>query len=300
MTRYRRVVVGHDQTSGVAARSRLRDRERPTRTGRPATQPMPTTQTAVPWRIYLLIDSSTGPTNHPFGTIFYVGNRQDLPEPVDLREVTEAQSLPEEEVAARERLERLNREGIRVIVEVVPEQWQDVARPPGLPRVVGTLCATLHPAPLNERYQSVRWPGSLAQTVERPERVTLPESGAIVRSHQGSVPVATLPLLNPDELFEKHVEFVQGHASPRRVSNELTDGGPLPLFLVTEGRRERGVIQGDFVLGVWMIRSIEPLNEERTAWRVVRDHDPETEGALRRRYLHHLVQTGDALLLRKA
>lgn len=32
---------------------------------------MPVTREAAPWRIYLLIDSSTGPTNHPLGTIFY-------------------------------------------------------------------------------------------------------------------------------------------------------------------------------------------------------------------------------------
>lgn len=261
---------------------------------------MPTPQTAAPWRIYLLIDSNTGPTNHPLGTIFYVGLRSDLPEPVDLREAAEPESLPEAEVAARARLGHLNREGVRVIVEVVPEQWQERARPPGLPRVVGTLCAALHPAPLNERYQAVRWPASLAQTVEKMDQVALPESGAIVRNHQGSVPVATLPLLDPDELFEKHVEFVEGRTSPRSVSNELAAVGPLPLFLVTEGRRDRGVIPGDFVLGVWMIERIEPLDEERRNWRVVRADDPELEGALRRRYLHHLIQTGDALRLRKA
>ena len=73
-----------------------------------------------PSRIYLLIDSSTGPTNHPLGTIFYVGLRSDLPEPVYLREATEPESLPEAEVAARARLGHLNREGVRVIVEVVP------------------------------------------------------------------------------------------------------------------------------------------------------------------------------------
>ena len=261
---------------------------------------MPVTREAAPWRIYLLIDSSTGPTNHPLGTIFYVGLRSDLPEPVYLREATEPESLPEAEVAARARLGHLNREGVRVIVEVVPEQWQEPARPPGLPRVVGTLCAALHPAPLNERYQAVRWPASLAQTVEKMDQVALPESGAIVRNHQGSVPVATLPLLDPDELFEKHVEFVEGRTSPRSVSNELAAVGPLPLFLVTEGRRDRGVIPGDFVLGVWMIERIEPMDEERRNWRVIRADDPELEGALRRRYLHHLLQTGGALRLRQS
>lgn len=260
---------------------------------------MPTPQTAVPWRIYLLIDTSTKATNHPFGTIFYVGNRQDLPEPVDLREASEPESLPEDETRARKHLKYLNAQGVRVLVEVIPEQHV-LNAPRGLDRAVVALCAALHPPPLNERYQSVRWPGSLAQTVERPEQVALPESGALLRRHQGTVAVATLPLLDPEELFEQHVEIVEGRTSPQRASNELAAGGPLPLFLVTEGRRERGVIQGDFVLGVWMIRSIEPVNEERTVWRVVRAHDPETEGALRRRYLHHLVQTGDALRLRKA
>ena len=104
---------------------------------------MPTPQTAAPWRIYLLIDSSTGPTNHPLGTIFYVGLRSDLPEPVYLREATEPESLPEAEVAARARLGHLNREGVRVIVEVVPEQWQEPARPPGLPLTTPELAAFL-------------------------------------------------------------------------------------------------------------------------------------------------------------
>lgn len=261
---------------------------------------MPTPQTALPWRIYLLIDSSTGPTNHPLGTVFYVGLRSELPEPVDLREATQPESLPEEEETARERLARLNAEGARVIVEVIPEQWRERSGPPGLPRVVGTLCATLHPAPLNIRHAAVRWPGSLAQMVERARRVELPEGGAIIRRHRGSVPVATLPLLDPDTLFTEQVEFVEGRNSPREVSNRLADGGPLPLFLVAEGKTERGVIPGDFVLGAWMIERIEPVDEERIKWRVVRADDPATEGALRRRYLHQLIGTGDALRLRKA
>ncbi len=261
---------------------------------------MPVTQEAVPWRIYLLIDTTTGPTNHALGTIFYVGLRSELPEPADLREATEPESLPEAEQPARERLEHLNREGVRVLVEVIPEQWQESSKPPGLPRVVGTLCATLHPAPLNERHKGVRWPASLAQLVERARRVELPEGGAIIRRHRGSVPVATLPLLDPDTLFTEQVEFVEGRNSPREVSNRLANGGSLPLFLVAEGRTERGVIPGDFVLGAWMIDSIEPVDEERIKWRVVRADDPATEGALRRRYLHHLVGTGDALRLRKA
>lgn len=62
------------------------------------------------------------------------------------------------------------------------------------------------------------------------------------------------------------------------------------------------MIPGDFVLGAWMIERIEPVDEERIKWRVVRADDPATEGALRRRYLHHLVDADarDALSLRKA
>lgn len=257
---------------------------------------------AVPWRIYLLIDPTSGPTNHALGTIFYVGLRDELPQPVDLREATEPQSLPLEETAARERLERLNTEGVRVLVEVIPEQWRETSNPPGLPRVVGTLCATLHPAPFNVRHSGVRWPGSLAQTVESAREVPVPEGGVIIRRHQGSVPVATLPLLDPDTLFQQQVEFVEGRNSPREVSNRLKEGGPLPLFLVAEGRTERGVLPSNFVLGAWMVEQIEPVDEARLRWRVVRTDDAETEGALRRRYLHHLVDAGDpgVLRLRKA
>ncbi|WP_312721213.1 hypothetical protein [Mobilicoccus sp.] len=259
---------------------------------------MPTPTASAPWRIFLLIDPSTRPTNHPLGMIFYVGLRDELPQPVDLREATEPQALPAEETPARERLERLNSEGIRVLVEVIPEQWQESARPPGLPRVVGTLCATLHPAPLNVRHAGVRWPGALAQKVESAREVPVPDGGVIIRRHQGSVPVATLPLLDPDDLFEQQVEFVEGRNSPREVSNRLADGGPLPLFLVAEGRTERGVLPSNFVLGAWMIERIEPVDEERLRWRVVRADDGETEGALRRRYLHHLVDAGDPAVLR--
>lgn len=261
---------------------------------------MPTTQTAVPWRIYLLIDSSTGPINHPFGTIFYVGNRQDLPEPVDLREVTEAQSLPEEEVAARERLERLNREGIRVIVEVIPEQHN--VTPGGLDRALMSLCAALHPAPLNERHEAVRWPGSLVQTVERAQFVPLPEDGAILRTHTGPTPIAQLPVLDEQSLFEESLAVIEGSTAPKTVAKALREGGPLPLLLVADGRSGRGVIPGGFVFGVWVAEAIEPINEGQTRWRVLLHDDPEMVGALRRRYLHQRVSLDDfnALRLRKA
>lgn len=259
---------------------------------------MPAPLAAAPWRIFLLIDSTTAPSNHPLGTIFYVGLRSELPEPVDLREATQPQALPEEEIAARERLALLNAEGVRVLVEVIPEQWQESARPPGLPRVVGTLCATLHPAPLNVRHAGVRWPGALAQKVESAREVPVPDGGVIIRRHQGSVPVATLPLLDPDTLFEQQVEFVEGRTSPREVSNRLLADGPMPLLLVAEGRTERGVLPSNFVLGGWMVERIEPVDEERLRWRVVRADDAQTEGALRRRYLHHLVDAGDPKVLR--
>lgn len=261
---------------------------------------MPTSYAAAPWHIYLLIDPSTGPGNHALGTIFYVGLRSDLPEPVDLREVTEPQSLPEAEVATRERLERLNREGVRVLVEVIPEQWHERTNPPGLPRVVGTLCATLHPAPLNERHKAVRWPASFVQTIERAEEMPLPEGGVIIRRHQERVPIAALSVLDPDELFEQQVALVEGRASPRDVSNRLHEDDPVPLFLVSDGRRERGVTPSNFVLGVWLVQSIEAVDSELTKWRVVRADDPETEGALRRRYLHQRVdlRSLDALHLR--
>lgn len=253
---------------------------------------------AVPWRIYLLIDPTTGPTNHPLGTVFYVGLRHELPEPVDLREVTQPEALTAEETAARERLERLNTEGVRVLVEVIPEQWRETSNPPGLPRVVGTLCATLHPAPLNVRHAGFRWPGALAQTVESAREVPVPEGGVIIRRHQGGVPVATLPLLDPDTLFQQQVEFVEGRTSPREVSNRLLADGPMPLLLVAEGRTERGVLPSNFVIGAWMVERIEPVDEERLRWRVVRADDAETEGALRRRYLNHLVDAGDLAVLR--
>lgn len=289
------------QPRGVVASPRLRSRETEPQPGRPATQLMPT-PTAAPWRIFLLIDPTPRPTNHPLGTIFYVGLRDELPQPVDLREATEPEALPAEETAARERLTRLTVEGVRVLVEVIPEVWQESARPPGLPRVIGTLCATLRPAPLNVRYSGVRWSGALAQAVESAREVPVPEGGVIIRRHQGSVPVATLPLLDPDDLFEQQVEVVEGRTSPREVSNRLADDGPLPLFLVAEGRVERGVLPSNFVLGVWMIERIEPVDAERLRWRVVRADDPQMVGALRRHYLHQLVDALEpgVLRLRKA
>ncbi|MCT2252632.1 hypothetical protein M3G46_08625 [Corynebacterium sanguinis] len=51
-----------------------------------------------------------------------MGLRSDLPEPVDLREAAEPESLPEEETKARAHLKHLHRQGGRVIVEVIPEQ----------------------------------------------------------------------------------------------------------------------------------------------------------------------------------
>ena len=105
---------------------------------------MPVTREAAPWRTYLLIDPTTGPSNHALGTIFYVGLRHELPQPVDLREATAPESLPEGETKARERLEHLNREGGRVIVEVVPEQgWSsaDSGHPLNAP---GSMASATH------------------------------------------------------------------------------------------------------------------------------------------------------------
>lgn len=262
---------------------------------------MPTT-TAVPWRIYLLIDTSTKPTNHALGTIFYVGSRADLSNPVDLREATQWQSLPKDEAPARERLERLNREGVRVLVEVIPEQDWPRSQGTELARTIGTLCATLHPAPLNERLKSVRWTGTLAQTVESAEVMRLPEGGAIVRLHKGPTHVAQLPLMEAEDLFRESLALVEGRTALRAAARALRDGGPLPLLLVAEGRTGRGVLPGGFVLGVWVAEAVEATNNEQTAWTVRRHDDPESVAALRRRYLHQRVdlRDPDALKLRKA
>lgn len=262
---------------------------------------MPSPTASAPWRIYLLVDPTTGPTNHALGTIFYVGLRSDLPEPVNLLDATEPQSIPEMEAPARQRLAALAREGVRVIVEVIPEQgWNNVDA--GVARAVGALCATLHPAPLNVRDASVRWPAQVAQSVEDPPLIPLPEGGAIIRRHQGEVPVAMLPLLGPEALFREHVETVQGLTSPRAISNQLREGGPLPLFLVAEGRTGRGVLPSNFVVGAWMVEAVEPINQARTEWRVTQADDPEVVQALRRRYLNALIDPGEpaSLSLRKA
>ncbi len=261
---------------------------------------MPVTREAVPWRIYLLIDTSTKATNHPLGTIFYVGNRQDLPEPVDLREASEPESLPEGETRAREHLKHLHRQGVRVIVEVIPEQHN--VTPGGLDRTLVSLCAALHPAPLNERHEAVRWPGSLVQTVERAQFVPLPEDGAILRTHTGPTPIAQLPVLDEQSLFGENLAVIEGSTAPKTVAKALREGGPLPLLLVADGRSGRGVIPGGFVFGVWVAEAIEPINEGQTRWRVLLHDDPEMVGALRRRYLHQRVSLDDfnALRLRKA
>jgi hypothetical protein len=263
---------------------------------------MPVTREAVPWRIYLLIDPTTGPSNHALGTIFYVGLLHELPQPVDLREAAEPESLPEGEGAARERLGTLSQAGIRVIVEVVPEQAWPSAESGHLARTVGTLCACLHPAPLNERLKSVRWPGSLVHTVERAQLVPLPEDGAILRTHTGPTPIAQLPVLDEQSLFGENLAVIEGSTAPKTVAKALREGGPLPLLLVADGRSGRGVIPGGFVFGVWVAEAIEPINEGQTRWRVLLHDDPEMVGALRRRYLHQRVRLDDfnALRLRKA
>ncbi|WP_143553875.1 hypothetical protein [Serinicoccus sp. CNJ-927] len=264
--------------------------------------PSATDQKAVPWRIYLLIDPTTEPTNHALGTIFYVGLREKLPEPVDLSEAVQWQSLPDKEWQARDHLKRLTTEGVRVVVEVIPEQDWSQSRGWALGRTLGSICAVLDPAPLNIAHRSIRWPASLARTVETARVVPLPENGAILRLHKGETHVAELPLLDADSLFEEAVEVVEGKTSPRTIGNRLREGGPLPLVLTADGRTGRGVLPGGFVLGVWMVSSVEPLSEERTRWRVIRGGDAEREGALRRRYLHQLVDLRDsrALKLRKA
>lgn len=263
---------------------------------------MPVTREAAPWRTYLLIDPTTGPSNHALGTIFYVGLRHELPQPVDLREATAPESLPEGETKARERLEHLNREGVRVTVEVVPEQGWSSADSGHLERTVGTLCACLHPAPLNERLKSVRWPAQLVQTVEAAQVVPLPEEGAILRTHTGPTPIAQLPVLDEQVIFEENLAVIRGSTAPKAVAKALRDGGPLPLLLVAEGRTGRGVIPGGFVLGVWVAEAIEPVNDDQTQWGVVLHDDPEMLGAVRRRYLHQRVSLDDfnALKLRKA
>lgn len=261
---------------------------------------MPTPQTAAPWRIYLLIDSSTGPTNHPLGTIFYVGLRSALPEPVDLREAAEPASLPEEETRARAHLKHLHRQGGRVIVEVIPEQHN--VKHGGLDRALVSLCAALHPAPLNERHKAVRWPGSLVHTVESARIVPLPKDGAILRTHTGLTPIVQFPVLDEQTIFEENLAMIEGSTAPKAVAKALRDGGPLPLLLVAEGRTGRGVLPGGFVLGVWVVKAIEPINDGETQWSVVLHDDPEMVGALRRRYLHQRVSLDDfnALKLRKA
>lgn len=299
----RRVAESKSQPKGVVPGPRLRDRETEPDPGRPATQLMPTVRDreAAPWRIYLLIDPTTAPTNHALGTIFYVGNRADLPDPVDLRDATEARSLPEPEARARKHLEHLNRQGVRVLVEVIPEQ-QGPNTPFGQDKIIATLCAVLHPAPLNEQHRSVRWSSELGQIVEQGKTLPLPEDGAVLRLHKGARPITELPLLDEETLFQENLVAIEGRTAPRSVAKALEDSGPLPLLLVAEGRVGRAVVPGGFVLGVWLAESVEPINEDESEWRVTLHDDPETLGALRRRYLHQRVDLRDpaGIKLRKA
>ena len=64
----------------------------------------------------------------------------------------------------------------------------------------------------------------------------LPEEGAILRTHTGPTPIAQLPVLDEQTLFEESLAEIEAGTAPKTVAKVLREGGPLPLLLVADGR----------------------------------------------------------------
>ncbi|ROR74422.1 hypothetical protein EDD31_2838 [Bogoriella caseilytica] len=77
------------------------------------------------WRLYLLIDPTTGPTNHARGTVFYVGYRA-RPNHGDLDHLARPESLPRVDREARDKLVELRAAGVAPVVEVLVENDEAV------------------------------------------------------------------------------------------------------------------------------------------------------------------------------
>lgn len=238
------------------------------------------------WRVYLLVDPTTPPTNHSLGTVFYVGLRDHLPEPADLRDAADPESLPKAEVPARERLQSLIDQGVRPVVEVITGAVRHGLESQSFVR------ATLDPPPLNVGPTSgiKRLPGDLIRAVSSAREVALPDEGAVLQ------PVLQLPAeqywaMGEDELFRTYVETFTGRS--RFQALDRGQEGPLPILLTTRDSTDHLVFPSGFVLGVWLISGFEPLNAERSQWRVILSDDHAHLAALRRRYLHQVISRYD-------
>lgn len=246
-----------------------------------------------PWLIYLVVDPTTGPTNHPRGTVFYVGSRLDLAEPVDVRDLTAPESIPAAEAPARDRLQALVDDGVDVILEFVADTLSYGLRgvESTLGHTIGTLVAAMHPRPLNVRNRGILWDASLAMKVADPTPVDLPAEAIIHRS-RGRVPLAELALMSQDAVFDAEVAAVEGLRHTARTAKTLADAGPMPLLFNTGGLAEPHYkLPVGFVLGAWMVKSIDPDPEREGWWQVTRDDDVEASAALQRHYVHRVVDT---------
>lgn len=245
----------------------------------------------LPWLIYLLIDPTTEPTNHPRGTVFYVGNRLDLTEPVDVRELTEPESIPAEEEPARNRLRGLIDDGVDVIIEVISDSHSYGLKgvEKTLRQTIGALTATLYPRPLNVRDKGILWGADIAQAVGDRARLEVPPNAILHRSRR-IVPLAELVLMSQEEVFAAGVATVRGLQHTPATAATLKASGPRPLlFLVGGHARPAYKVPIGFVLGAWMVDAIVPVPGEDDLWQVVRSGDTDATAALQRHYVHRVV-----------
>lgn len=253
-----------------------------------------------PWLVYLLVDPTTTPTNHPQGTVFYVGNRLDLAryEPLDMRDLLAPESIPEDEAPARERLQALVDEGVDVVIQVVTDSVNYGPRSLEVTQAqtIGAIVATMHPRPLNTRANGILWSADLAQRVSDAVELDLPVDAILART-RGEAPLAELATMTQDDLFQASIAQVPGMRHTPTTAATLRESGPRPLLLVVGGhRRPYYKLPAGFVLGAWMVESIEPDPDQPDTWRVTRADDLEETLALQRHFVHRVVEYNSAHL----
>lgn len=180
------------------------------------------------WHLYLLIDPTTGPTNHARGTVFYVGYRKQgsTRSAADLRAW---QSIPNKETEAKEYAKRLIKAGHEPVVEVIADQFIGEDQPEQAIRLaVAAVAAALHPAPLNVRAESIRVDAEVIERVVASRQVSVPESGVLMRADTRS----GLPHWGVGEGDEADPErgVLWAKSIPPKLTQVL-EAGPIP-FLV--------------------------------------------------------------------
>jgi hypothetical protein len=270
---------------------------------------------ALRWTLYLLVDPTTRPRNHRWGTIFYVGVRDRVGPPGQLADLAapEAEALVGEP-GVQERIRRIRAAGRAPRVDVVGWPYWHRRSRAETARLAQTLVELLYPRPEQSSAfpQPARIEGALFDSVAGAGRACLPvDRRALVcgldvgPGRTDSLTDAQLLELDPEVLLPSVVDLDSsfGVVSNARMIRLAAEAGEPVVFVVVAFTRwsERSPFDNGYVLGVWNLADIQAPHRsgsDRTPRpRVVVGDDDVDVVMLRRHLVGNLLVDADGRVI---